>query len=189
MAKPRTVTDMQIWMLETGRTDVSLAAELTAKLQGPGYSMLRSREIAARTVARWRKGLMLPRYPLHLAVLTELSGGRVTANSFVEASVKASPAGIWPSASCATTDSLTSSQQVFAMSQSQALVLDTPLVVSPNQAMKALMVSRATLYGLINGGELASYTEGRSRRITVESINAYVQRRLAQEAKRRGSAT
>jgi hypothetical protein len=90
MAKPRTVTDMQIWMLETGRTDVSLAAELTAKLQGPGYS---SREINARTIARWRKGLMLPRYPQHLALLTELSGGRVTANSFVEASVKEPPAG------------------------------------------------------------------------------------------------
>jgi hypothetical protein len=89
MAKPRTVTDMQIWMLETGRTDVSLAAELTAKLRGPSYS----REIAARTVARWRKGLMLPRYPRHLAALTELSGGRVTANSFVEASVKEPPAG------------------------------------------------------------------------------------------------
>jgi excisionase family DNA binding protein len=75
------------------------------------------------------------------------------------------------------------------MSHSQALVLDNPLVVSPNQAMKALMVSRATLYALINGGELDSYTEGRSRRITVESINAYVKRRLAQEAKRRGSGT
>ena len=69
-----------------------------------------------------------------------------------------------------------------------ALVLDTPLVVSPNHAMKALMVSRATLYGLINARELESYTEGRSRRITVESINAYVRRRLAEEAKRRGSA-
>jgi excisionase family DNA binding protein len=74
------------------------------------------------------------------------------------------------------------------MSQPQALILDTPLVVSPNQAMKALMVSRATLYGLINAGELESYTEGRSRRITVESINAYVKRRLAEEAKRRGRA-
>jgi excisionase family DNA binding protein len=74
------------------------------------------------------------------------------------------------------------------MSQPQAVVLDTPLVVSPNQAMKALMVSRATLYGLINAGELESYTEGRSRRITVESINTYVRRRLAQEAKRRASA-
>lgn len=93
MAKPQTVTDMQIWMLETGRTDVGLAAELTAKLHGPGYSALRSREIGARTVARWRKGLMLPRYPQHLAVLTELSGGRVTANSFVEASVRNPRAG------------------------------------------------------------------------------------------------
>jgi excisionase family DNA binding protein len=74
------------------------------------------------------------------------------------------------------------------MFQPPALVLDTPLVVSPNQAMKALLVSRATLYGLINAGELESYTEGRSRRITVESINAYVRRRLAEEAKRRGSA-
>jgi excisionase family DNA binding protein len=51
--------------------------------------------------------------------------------------------------------------------------------------MKALLVSRATLYSLINGGELESYTEGRSRRITVESINAYVKRRLAAEAARR----
>jgi len=93
MAKPRTVTDMQIWMLETGRTDVSLASELSAKLQGPSYSTLRSREIGARAVARWRKGLMLPRYPQHLAVLNELSGGRVTANSFVDASVKKPPAG------------------------------------------------------------------------------------------------
>ncbi len=73
------------------------------------------------------------------------------------------------------------------MSQPQAVVLDTPLVASPNQAMKALMVSRATLYALINSGELESYTEGRSRRITIESINAYVRRRLAEEAKRRGS--
>lgn len=93
MAKPRTVTDMQIWMLESGRTDVSLAAELTAKLQGSSYTAPHSRDITARTVGRWRKGLMLPRYPQHLAVLTELSGGRVTANSFVEARVKETLAG------------------------------------------------------------------------------------------------
>jgi hypothetical protein len=93
MAKPRTVTDMQIWMLETGRTDVSLAAEITAKLQSADYGKLRSKEIGARTIARWRKGLMLPRYPQHLAILAELSGGRVTANSFVEASIKEPPTG------------------------------------------------------------------------------------------------
>ena len=92
MAKPRVVTDMQVWMLETGRTDVSLAHELTEKLQDPNYGALRIREIGARTVARWRKGLMLPRYPQHLMLLTEISGGRVTANSFVEARVKEPPA-------------------------------------------------------------------------------------------------
>ena len=69
--------------------------------------------------------------------------------------------------------------------QAQALAIDAPLVASPNQAMKALLVSRSTLYALINDGELESYTEGRSRRITVESINAYVKRRLATEADRR----
>ncbi|MEO8781884.1 MAG: helix-turn-helix domain-containing protein [Bradyrhizobium sp.] len=74
------------------------------------------------------------------------------------------------------------------MSQPQIIDFDTPLVASPNQAMKALLVSRATLYTLLNAGELESYTEGRSRRITVKSISAYVDRRLAAEADRRGRA-
>jgi excisionase family DNA binding protein len=77
---------------------------------------------------------------------------------------------------------------VRQMSQLQATTLEAPLVASPNQAMKALMVSRSTLYSLINEGQLESYTEGRSRRITVESISAYVKRRLAEEAARRGRA-
>lgn len=74
------------------------------------------------------------------------------------------------------------------MSQLQAVALEAPLVASPNQAMKALLVSRSTLYLLINAGDLESYTEGRSRRITVRSINSYVERRLADEAQRRGRA-
>jgi excisionase family DNA binding protein len=65
---------------------------------------------------------------------------------------------------------------------------DGPLVASPNQAMQKLLVSRSKLYELINTGELESYTEGRSRRITFESINAYVKRRLEAEAARRGRA-
>jgi excisionase family DNA binding protein len=75
------------------------------------------------------------------------------------------------------------------MSQPQGIAIEAPLVASPNQAMKALLVSRATLYSLLNDGELESYTEGRSRRITVESINAYVKRRLAAEAARRAAAS
>jgi len=72
------------------------------------------------------------------------------------------------------------------MSLPQGIASEAPLVASPNQTMKALLVSRSTLYTLLNAGELESYTEGRSRRITVESINAYVKRRLAAEATRRG---
>jgi excisionase family DNA binding protein len=54
--------------------------------------------------------------------------------------------------------------------------------------MSRLMISRETLYRLIKAGELQSYTEGRSRRIMIASINAYVERRLATEAARRGRA-
>jgi hypothetical protein len=77
---------LQIWMLETGRTDNSLAAELGAKVQVEGH-----KEITARQVGRWRKGLALSRYPRFVALLTELSRGRVTANSFVEARMKEVP--------------------------------------------------------------------------------------------------
>ena len=52
--------------------------------------------------------------------------------------------------------------------------------------MRAIQVSRKKLYELINTGELESYTEGKSRRITVKSINDYIERRLAAEAVRRG---
>jgi hypothetical protein len=65
---------------------------------------------------------------------------------------------------------------------------ERPLVATPNQTMQKLQVSRSTLYALLNSNppELDSYTEGRSRRITLESIDAYIKRRLAAEAQRRG---
>jgi excisionase family DNA binding protein len=75
------------------------------------------------------------------------------------------------------------------MSQSTSIALEVPLVASPNQAMRAIQVSRKKLYELINTGELESYTEGKSRRITVKSIGEYIERRLAAEAVRRGRAT
>lgn len=67
------------------------------------------------------------------------------------------------------------------MSPSQAISLAAPLVASPEQTIAALKISRAKLYELINAGELQSYTEGRSRRITVASIEGYMQRRLEAE--------
>jgi excisionase family DNA binding protein len=74
------------------------------------------------------------------------------------------------------------------MSRAMAIASEAPLVASPNQAMRAIQVSRKKLYKLINTGELESYTEGKSRRITVKSINEYIARRLAAEAVRRGRA-
>jgi hypothetical protein len=62
------------------------------------------------------------------------------------------------------------------------------LVATPNQTMAYIGVAREKLYQLINAGELESYTEGSSRKILWPSIYAYVKRRLAEEAKRRGRA-
>jgi len=69
---------MQIWMLETGRRDTDLSKELTA---------LMGKSISSRQVFRWRKGLSYPR-PAHAVALEKLSGGRVTAQTFAEASLK-----------------------------------------------------------------------------------------------------
>jgi excisionase family DNA binding protein len=77
---------------------------------------------------------------------------------------------------------------MLSMSHAMSIALEAPLVASPNQAMRAIQVSRKKLYELINTGELESYTEGKSRRITVKSINEYIERRLAAEVARRGRA-
>ena len=79
-------------------------------------------------------------------------------------------------------------QQDAHMSRAVSIAFEAPLVASPNQTMRAIQVSRKKLYELINTGELESYTEGKSRRITVKSINDYIERRLAAEAVRRGRA-
>jgi hypothetical protein len=72
-------------MIETGRTDAGLAAELAGKLQNdPRYRFAPKMKITDRSVGRWRKGLFAPRLPEHLTILAELSGGRVTAQTFVE---------------------------------------------------------------------------------------------------------
>jgi excisionase family DNA binding protein len=79
-------------------------------------------------------------------------------------------------------------QQDVSHMSPNSIPLEAPLVASPNQTMRAIQVSRKKLYELINSGELDSYTEGRSRRITIKSINEYIERRLAAEAARRGRA-
>ncbi len=55
---------------------------------------------------------------------------------------------------------------------------DDRLVVSPRRARHLLDTGNPRLYELLATGELESYLDGRSRKITLESIHRYVQRRL-----------
>lgn len=71
------VTAMAYWMLETARTDRALAFEINSLAKGENH-------VSARQIGRWRRGLQQPR-PWAVKILAELSGGKVDANSFVEA--------------------------------------------------------------------------------------------------------
>jgi hypothetical protein len=55
------------------------------------------------------------------------------------------------------------------------------LVVSPRRAQHMLDCGRTRVYELIGNGELDSFLDGRSRKITVESIHRYIERRLTQD--------
>ena len=54
-----------------------------------------------------------------------------------------------------------------------------PLVVKPKVAWKLLGCGNTRGYQLLAAGELESYKDGRSRKITVASIIAFVTRQVA----------
>jgi excisionase family DNA binding protein len=54
-----------------------------------------------------------------------------------------------------------------------------PLAVPPLEAARLLMISRSQVYGMMRAGELESYLDGRVRRITTDSIQRYIARRIA----------
>jgi hypothetical protein len=56
---------------------------------------------------------------------------------------------------------------------------DERLVVSPRRAKRMLDCGNTRLYELLNAKELESFLDGRSRKITVSSIKAYIARLLA----------
>jgi hypothetical protein len=58
----------------------------------------------------------------------------------------------------------------------------TLLLVKPKVAWKMLACSNTRGYELIAAGELDSFRDGRSRKITVDSIRRYIARRLAPAA-------
>jgi excisionase family DNA binding protein len=53
-----------------------------------------------------------------------------------------------------------------------------PLAVKPRRACELLDVGLTRLYELLNAGEIVGYTDGRSRKIVVQSIHDYVRRRI-----------
>ena len=56
-----------------------------------------------------------------------------------------------------------------------------PLVVRPKRAWQMLDCGNTRGYELVKAGELESFLDGRSRKITVESIHRYIARKLAAE--------
>ena len=54
-----------------------------------------------------------------------------------------------------------------------------PLLVRPREAWRMLGCGNTRGYALLNAGELESFLDGRSRKITVASIRAYIARKLA----------
>jgi hypothetical protein len=54
-----------------------------------------------------------------------------------------------------------------------------PLLVKPRIACLLLSCGVTRLYELLNAGELSSFLDGKSRKITTASIEAYIARRLA----------
>jgi excisionase family DNA binding protein len=62
------------------------------------------------------------------------------------------------------------------------------LVVSPKKAAIALDVGLTRIYQLTNSGELQSYHDGKSRKIVVASLEAYIARQIECEVtkERRG---
>jgi len=63
-----------------------------------------------------------------------------------------------------------------------------PIVVRPLEAGAILSIGQTHLYELMESGELESFKAGRSRRITMASIRAYIERQLAAERSERGAA-
>ncbi len=54
-----------------------------------------------------------------------------------------------------------------------------PLVVKPRDARRMLACSQKKLYELLANGELESFLDGRSRKITVDSIQRRIARLVA----------
>jgi len=82
MARPETVTALHDWMHQNWFGDSDVAGKLNALPELAGR-----KPVNARQVARWRKGLAVPR-PYYALALETLSAGRVTSRDFNQAKVR-----------------------------------------------------------------------------------------------------
>jgi hypothetical protein len=55
-----------------------------------------------------------------------------------------------------------------------------PLVVNPKGACRMLDCGTTRLYALLGTGQLESFCDGRSRKITLASIHRYIARKLSE---------
>ncbi|WP_405751015.1 helix-turn-helix domain-containing protein [Streptomyces sp. NBC_00012] len=58
----------------------------------------------------------------------------------------------------------------------------THVAVMVPEAMAALKLSRSKIYDLLRSGALPSYTEGRARRIPLDSLHTYMRNKLEETA-------
>ncbi|MFC8289814.1 helix-turn-helix domain-containing protein [Streptomyces sp. NPDC057242] len=58
----------------------------------------------------------------------------------------------------------------------------THIAVKVPEVMAALKLSRSKVYDLIRSGALPSYTEGRARRIPLDSLHTYMRNKLEETA-------
>jgi hypothetical protein len=64
----------------------------------------------------------------------------------------------------------------------KSLEVKGKLVIRPKQAMHLLDCGHTRLYEMIGAGEVESFMDGGARKITVASIEAYIQRKLKEAA-------
>ncbi len=69
------------------------------------------------------------------------------------------------------------------------MTTDIHLLATMKETQSMLRLSRPTIYDLIRAGELECLHVGRSLRLTTKSINAYLERRLAAEKRKRGGSS
>jgi len=132
----------------------------------------------AQELSRQGKGGLGDSRPLRAAVREVVRRSLRNVGDFcvtAETSVAPEPA---PPALPAPSDRTTRSENADAP---PVLSLSAPLVVPPRQACQMLSIGLTKLYELLNAGELESYLHGGSRRITVASLHAFIERRIAAE--------